>query len=173
METAKFYWTVIVGIVGAVWIGVQFARDRIAQSISRTNAAVNHLIAMDQLIIDNPDTQRYLSETARENEDYFRRPERLKEDLFYKAKTLVYMQLNTFDEILSLSTRPQGMLALLGPGMLIEPADWEQYILVKLRHPLYRSILNHEKEIFGDCLRKYWAEHKTSIESAAIDPFVW
>ena len=173
METAKFYWTVVVGIVGAVWIIVQFVRDRIGQSISRTNAAVNRLIAIDQLIINSPDTQRYLSETAREGEGYFRREERLKEDLFYKAKTLVYMHLNTFDEILSLSTRPKGMLSLLGPGMLIEPADWEQYILVKLRHPLYRSILNHEKDIFGDCLRRYWAELKARIEAAAIDPFVW
>src|SRR3569832_3011129 len=99
METAKFYWTVVVGIVGAVWIIVQFVRDRIGQSISRTNAAVNRLIAIDQLIINSPDTQRYLSETAREGEGYFRREDRLKEDLFYKAKTLVYMHLNTFDEI--------------------------------------------------------------------------
>src|SRR3569623_1691515 len=172
METAKFYWTVVVGIVGAVWIIVQFVRDRIGQSISRTNAAVNRLIASDQLIINSPDTQRYLSETARESEGKFRREERLKEDLFYKAKTLVYMHLNTFDEILSLSTRAKGMLSLLGPGMLIEPADWEQYILVKLRHPLYRSILNHEKDIIGDCLRRYWAEHKARIKAAELDQIV-
>src|SRR3569832_2990998 len=71
METAKFYWTVVVGIVGAVWIIVQFIRDRIGQSISRTNAAVNRLIAMVQLIINSPDTQRYLSETSKQGEAYF------------------------------------------------------------------------------------------------------
>src|SRR3569832_2014421 len=107
METAKFYWTVVVGIVGAVWIIVQFVRDRIGQSISRTNAAVNRLIAIDQLIINRPDTQRYLSESARESEGFFRREERLKEVLFNNAMTLVYMHLFTFDVILSLSSRPK------------------------------------------------------------------
>src|SRR3569833_2711562 len=128
METAKFYWTVVVGIVGAVWIIVQFVRDRIGQSISRTNAAVNRFFVIDQLIINSPDTQRYLSETARESEGYFRREERLKEDLFYKAKTLVYMHLNPFGEIHTKTTQPKRKKTLLGPGMLIEPADWEQYI---------------------------------------------
>src|SRR3569832_1728510 len=153
METAKFYWTVAVGIVGAVWIIVQLIRDRNGQSISRTNAAVNRLIAMDQLIINSPDTQRYLSETSKQGEAYFREEARLKEELFYKAKTLVYMHLNTFDEILSLSTRPKGRLSLLGPGMLIEPADWEQYILVKLRHPLYCFFFFLVLVFFGVCLR--------------------
>src|SRR3569833_3121583 len=96
METAKFYRTVVDGIVGAVWNIVQIDRERIGQSISRTNAAVNRLTAIDQPIIYSPDTQRYLSETARVSVGYFRREERLKEDLFYKAMTLVYLHLNTF-----------------------------------------------------------------------------
>ena len=33
METAKFYWTVVVGIVGAVWIIVQLVSDRIGKYI--------------------------------------------------------------------------------------------------------------------------------------------
>lgn len=173
METAKFYWTVVVGVAGAVWILVQFARDRIAQSIARTNAAVNRLFAIDQLVINSPDMQRYLSETAKLGENYFRDEARLKEDIFYKAKTLVYMHLNTFDEILSLSSEKPAWANFLGAGRMIESLDWEQYIRIKLRHPLYRSILNHEKEIFGEALRTYWATHRPHIEAAAIDPFVW
>ena len=173
MEAANFYWTVIAGLAAALWIVVQFIRDRIGQSIARTNAVVNRLIEIDRLIIDCPETQRYLSETARHGEAYFRDEARLKEDLFYKAKTLVYMHLNTFDEILSLSARKQGFAPLLGPGVLIEIADWGQFILVKLRHPLYRSILNHEQAIFGEALRDYWRVHKAEVEAAAVDPFVW
>ncbi len=173
METANFYWTVIVGIAAATWIVVQFIRDRIALSVGRTKAAVSHLIEIDRLIIENPASQRYLSETARESEAYFRAPDRLKDDLFYQAKTLVYMHLNTYDEILSLSDRNHGLSSLLGPGALIEAADWEQYIQVKLRHPLYRSILNNEEGIFGESLRQYWRNHKAAVETAVSDPFMW
>lgn len=144
-----------------------------AQSISRTDASVKHLIAIDQIVIDNPDIQRYLSQTAKHHEDFFRKTDRLEEDLFYKAKTLVYMQLNTFDEVLSLSSRHTGLTSLFGYALLIELPDWENYILVKIRHPLYRSILNNEKDIFGDALRKYWEQHKQQVESAGSDPFTW
>ncbi len=61
METANFYWTVIIGITAALWIGVQFIRDRAAQSIARSNAAVNRLIEIDRNIINSPESQRYLS----------------------------------------------------------------------------------------------------------------
>jgi hypothetical protein len=44
---------------------------------------------------------------------------------------------------------------------------------VKLRHPLYRSILNHEGEIFGESLRRFWHKHKKKIESTPADPFIW
>ncbi len=80
-------------------------RDRAAQSIARSNAAVNRLIEIDRIIINSPESQRYLSKAANHSEDYFRDEERLNEDLFYKTKTLVYMRLNIFDEILSLSMR--------------------------------------------------------------------
>jgi len=173
METATFYWTVVAGITGAVWIMVQLFRDRMAQSISRTDASIKHLISIDQIVIDNPDIQRYLSQTAKHNEDFFRKPERLEEDIFYKAKTLVYMQINTFDEILSLAARHTGLGSLFGHALLIELPDWENYILVKLRHPLYRSIMNNEKNIFGDALRRFWEQHNSEVASANIDPFSW
>lgn len=173
MEAATFYWTVVAGITGAVWILVQLFRDRVAQSIARTDASVRHLIAIDQIVIDNPDIQRYLSLTAHYHEDFFRKPERLEEDLFYKAKTLVYMQINTFDEVISLSSQKTGLNSLFGYTSLIELSDWENYMLVKIRHPLYRSILNNEHDIFGDALRTFWQKHRQRIESAGADPFVW
>lgn len=173
MESVTFYWTVVAGITGAIWVLVQLFRDRVAQSISRTDTSVNRLITIDQLVINNPDIQRYLSQTAHHPEDYFRKQDRLEEDLFYKAKTLVYMQLNTFDEVLSLSSRHTGLASLFGYALLIELSDWENYILAKIRHPLYRSILNHEQDIFGDALRKYWVQHKQQVQSAGSDPFTW
>jgi len=61
----------------------------------------------------------------------------------------------------------------LRPPALIEISDWETYIKIKLRHPLYRSILNNEKEIFGGSLRDFWEKNKKDIESLQVDPFMW
>lgn len=173
LETASFYWTVVAGIVGALWIAVQFLRDRIAQSVTHTNALIERLMTIDKLLIDNPESQQYLSATAVQGEDYFREAGRLNESCFYKAKTLAYMHLNTFDELLSLSSQKRGPFSLMNPPALIELSDWENYILVKIRHPIYRSILNNEKEIFGASLRDFWAQHKKKIETATSDPFIW
>ncbi len=83
------------------------------------------------------------------------------------------MRLNIFDETLSLSMRKQGITSLLVPSLLIESEDWESYILLKLRHPLYRCILNHEQDIFGESMRQYWRKHKAEVETTTSDPFVW
>src|SRR3569623_3128918 len=85
VETAKFYWTVMVGVVGAIWVIVQLVRDRNTQSIARTKAAINRLFAIDQLVIDKPATQRYLSEAADREGEYFRDAARLRGGVFYQA----------------------------------------------------------------------------------------
>ena len=173
MERAQFYWTVVAGVIGAGWIIMSVIRDRISQSLERTNAIIDRLIEVDKLIITNPDIQKYISENSKQKEEYFRNESLLKEEIFYKAKTLVYMQLNAFDEILSMASQTSKRYSFLKPGSIIEISDWEQYIILKLRHPLYGSILNNEKEIFGISLRNFWEKHKREIESTSINPFVW
>lgn len=173
MDEAKLYWTIIVGIMGAGWVIVAFVRDRVSQSVELTDSLVNRLLEGDKLIIDNPDIQKYISETAIRDEQYFRSAAVLNEVLFYKAKTFVYRELNSFDEILSIASRTTGRFSFLKPPALLEMADWETYIKVKLRHPLYRLILNTEKDMFGRALRNFWKNNRRAIESAPADPFVW
>jgi len=174
MDEAKLYWTIVVVIVSAAWAMTAFIRDRVSQSVERTGVIVNRLLEGDKLIIDNPDIQKYISQTAMRDEQYFRDEAAvLNEVLFYKAKTFAYRQLNSFDEILSISSRTTGKFSFLKPPALLEIADWEGYIRVILRHPLYRSILNTEKDIFGKALREFWKHNKRDIESTPVERFIW
>jgi len=173
VDKATLYWTIVVGVVSAGWALIAFIRDRTSQSVERTSAMISRLMEGDKLLIENPDIQKYISQNARQEEGYFRNEAVLGEQIFYKAKTYVYRQLNSFDEILSIASRTGRRSWFLRPPVLIEISDWETYIKIKLRHPLYRSILNNEKEIFGGSLRDFWEKNKKDIESLQVDPFMW
>lgn len=169
----NFYWTVVVAAVGASWALVEFIRDRRSREVERNSEIMKRLQEVEKAIIDNPDIQKYLSRNAAQEEEYFRNQAVLEEDLFYKAKAHVYSQLNLFDEILSLPSRTSGIRSLLKPPALTERSDWEAFIKMKLRHPLFRSILKHEKKIFGDSLRCFWEKYSKEIESMPADRFAW
>jgi len=173
MDEAKLYWTIVVGVLSAGWVVIAFIRDRISESVNRTSAMMNRLMEGDMLTIEHPEIQKYISQNAHRGVDYFRNETVLGEELFYKAKTAVYRQLNLFDEMLSTSSRTSRGYSFLKPPALIEISDWETYIRVKLRHPLYRSILIHERKLFGASLRDFWDKYKREIESSPVDPFIW
>ena len=130
------------------------------------------MIEVDRLTIANPDIQKYLSENAGQKEEYFRDPSRLKEDLFYKAKTLTYMHINMFDEILSGANQTSGKWSPFRQAPMAELQYWKEYIFIKLHHPLYRSILRNEGEIYGRALRIFWQTNKNKLSDPS-DPFVW
>ncbi|MBT9613555.1 MAG: hypothetical protein IV108_09865 [Burkholderiales bacterium] len=173
MDEVNFYWTILVALVSAGWIVITFIRDRIAQSLASSSALTSRLMEYDRLCIENPEVQKYISQHSNQAENYFRSKQVLDEDVFYKAKTLVYSQLNLFDEILSTSSKSSNSWAFLRPAELVEKTDWDEYIREKLRHPLYRSILLHEKHIYGASLREFWTSNQALIESKQADPFIW
>lgn len=173
MDEVYVYWTIIVALLSGAWVITAFLRDRVTQSIERSRALIAGLLEDDMLVIEKPNIQKYMSQNVEQDEAYFLDPERLKEDIFYKAKTSAYKKLNFFDEILSVSSRTSGWWGHLMSVPLIESADWEEYMIEKLRHPLYSSILNHEGRIFGASLRKFWVTKKEKIESQIADPFIW
>lgn len=169
----EFYWTVVGVAVGAGWALVEFIRDRRSQEVEHNSEIMKRLQEVEKAIIDNPDIQKYLSKNAAREEEYFRNQTVLEEDIFYKAKAHVYCQLNLFDEILSIPSRAGGILSILMPPALTERLDWEAFIKVKLRHPLFRSILKHEIQIFGDSLQCFWRKNSKEIESMSADRFAW
>lgn len=172
LEAADFFWGIIVSLVAAAWFVILFIRDRNSASREYSNSLIKKLHESDKLIIEHPEIQKYLSLTMMKNESFFRAPEILHDDEFYKAKAFAYWNLNLFDEILSMATASRSKLSLLMPA-IVELSDWENYIKHKLRHPLYHAILNHEGSIFGAGLRDFWNDNKTSLETTAIDPYSW
>jgi hypothetical protein len=174
VDELTLYWTVVTALISAGWLVASFIRDRAAQSVELSSAIMNRLLSADQLLVENPDIQKYLSGNATCGEEHFRDPAVLNDLAFFKAKAFVYRQLNSFDEILSASSKKKSRIwSFLRPPGLIERSDWERYIKEALRHPLYRSVLIREAPIFGAGLRDFWNKHKQEIESAPASPFVW
>jgi len=172
LDIADFYWSAVVALTGVVWVVMLFIRDRNFASAEHNRTLIKHILEIDQVIIEHPDIQKYLSLTLTKEEGYFRTPEVLREDAFYKAKTLVYWHLNLFDEILFTAATFKSGPAILTP-QVVEISDWEAYIKHKVNHPLYRSILNNENAIFGAALRDFWFSNKASIDAAPVDPYTW
>lgn len=169
----EFYWTVVVALCGAGWAVVSTMRDRKKQNLEHSRAIAGRLLEADKVIIDHPEIQKYLSATALEDEDYFRKTERLEDEQFFKAKSYLYSQLNLFDEILSAAAQARDSFFLLRPPEIFDLEDWEQYIMHKLTHPLCRSILAIESPIFGRTLQGFWRSHKSAIASKSPDRFSW
>jgi hypothetical protein len=71
-----------------------------SQAVEQNRAVMNRLIQSEQITINHPEIQQYLSKNALKTEDFFRKEEILEEKLFYQAKAYVYAQLNLFDSIL-------------------------------------------------------------------------
>jgi len=173
MDEANFFWEIFAALVSAGWVVTVFIRDRISQSLALSSALLTRLMEYEKISLENPEIQKYLSQNAKQDEVFFEDEKNLEEDIFYQAKTLVYTQLNLFDEILAISAKTGGSWTFLRPVALVEKADWDEYIKEKLRHPFYRSILNNEKHIFGAALRTFWKRNKKTIESNPADPFIW
>lgn len=172
-KVVPIMWPIVTTVVAAAWVVTTFIRDRISQEAKRNGEIMKRLQEVEKAIIDNPDIQKYLSRNAAREEEFFRNQTVLEEDLFYKAKAHVYSQLNLFDEILSFSSLTSRSWSFLKPPALVEQSDWEIFIKAKLRHPLFRSILKHEIQIFGDSLQCFWKKNSKEIESMSADPFAW
>ncbi len=173
MEIANFYWTVVAALVVAAWAIISFIRDRNALALERSSRLIEYLLELDKIIIEHPDIQKYLASTASKKADYFYDPKVLEDDIFFKSKAYVYRNLNIFDEILSSENHSASYLSfLINQPAILELSDWESYIKQKLKHPLYRSILQKE-DIFGDSLRKFWNSNKDFIELEEASPFMW
>jgi hypothetical protein len=71
VDELTLYWTIVAGVISAGWVVTSFIRDRASQSVERTSAIMDRLLDGDQLLIDNPDIQKYLSGNALRAEKYF------------------------------------------------------------------------------------------------------
>lgn len=173
MDKMTLYWTIVAGVASLAWTLITYRRNQVSMSVESANALTARLMDCDKLVIENPEIQMYFSKHANKRCSHFRNSAVLKSAQFFKAKAFAYMQLNMFDEILSRSSKASKKLPLFKPPTILELSDWEMYIKVKLRHPLFQSILKNEDYLFGTALWHFWRRHESEITSLPSDPFVW
>ena len=168
-----YFWAQFVAAVGAVWAIITLVRDRRSRALAHTQSIMSRLLELDRMIIEHPDAQMFLSAHATSGEVSFMHPDLLKDAAFFKAKTLLYYQINLFDLIIASSNQTRRGNIFTHPPKVIEISDWEEYIKRKLSHPLCRCIMHNESHIFGRGLRDFWEAHRASIEAMPPDPFSW
>ena len=173
-DDGSVYWTIVAAVGGAIWTLVTAIRDRRSKALEQSRAIMDRLQEGDKLLVEHPDIAKYLSATAGNSEPYFRDPTRLSELEFFKAKTYLYSQLSTFDEVLSVASQAgSGISSLFKPPGILELADWEEYMKHRLSHPLARSIMAYEASIFGRGLQDFWSRHRDAISRRTPDPHSW
>lgn len=173
--------TLVTASVTAFWAIFIHFRDQSYNAIERSSFFINRLLENDEIIIKDYHIQKYFSEKAGEDEEYFRKKDRLSDEDFFKAKSFAYRNLNLFDEILSIDKLSKKECCFLRPIkklltiQIVELPDWENYIKQILTHPLYQSILNNgeENKIFGESLKEFWEANRKSISKQNADPFIW
>ncbi len=169
----EFYWTIVAAVFGGLWAILSMVRDQRRQVVEDTRAVMARLLEFERLGIEHPEIRMYLSVTALEREDYFRDPQRLTENEFFKAKSFMYAQLDMFDEILAILAHNRSLLVTFRTKAILEDADWKAYMKQWMAHPLSRSILNNEGHIFGNELQSFWKINEANISASIPDRFSW
>ena len=123
-----------------------FSNQRGFSEVQRTQRLYERLYEFDRALIQYPDLQVQLDALGDTADPYFSIPLSAKD---VKLKSFIYWHLNFFDEI---------MLTVRGDRRLEEVTefhDWKDFILKKMRHPLFREVYEEDKKIFGDKLRRF------------------
>lgn len=177
-ENENSAWMMFVTAITAVWVLVTFFRDRNSSGLANSARLMQLLHDIDKELLADPSIIIFFESSADQNDTDFRDRSRLAEPTFIKAKTIAYRWLNVFDELLSISaeanswfTRLFNLILWLPP--VIDEADWKNYMMKKLCHPLYKSILDHEPQIFGKSLRGFWDRNEKEIANLKVDCFSW
>ena len=155
-----------------MWAVILFYRDYRQRLQDKSVELIKMLIETDRQHMQDPSVHMYMSEHALEAADFFRDGARLKEETFFKAKSAAYATLNFFDS-LTANSKTSWIRRLIRAPRILEINDWNTYMIHKLRHPLYRSILENELHIFGSALQDFWAKNKALIVSKPADPYMW
>lgn len=150
-EKWQFGLAILLTIGGLLITLVVAYKDLVFSNLERANKMTDRLIEIDKMLFDYPEIQITLErESGRTTANYFACA-RHDED-FVKLKAFLYANLNVFDEIISIAFRG------LGIKSVIEFAAWKNYIILRMRHPLFRELYDTEKESWGLRFKRFREE---------------
>lgn len=114
----------------------------------RVHRLTDRLYEIDRHILECPRMQRILYEESDRRTPYFVQ-DTPHDDAYFQVKTFVYTQINLFDEIFSVV---EGNRRL---EKAFEFSTWKDYMIRRLRHPLFRELLDGEGSIWGNKFREF------------------
>jgi len=160
-------------VLGGIWAGVTLIINRRSENQAWIAEIFASLQTISTTVMEHPEIQEYLCRHyAVEAAAFMVGGSMLRDRQFIQAKTLVYWHLNVFDSIIS-RTRGSTWARRLLFSNDAELNDWETYILERLRHPLFRAILEEEGKIFGKSLQSYYEVHKAELSKTPPMQYLW
>jgi len=119
-----------------------------AQNHQRVCALTDRLYAADEFIIQNPGVQKLLYEQAARTAPYFVK-DTPHDDDYFRVKSFIYFNINLFDEIFCTIAGDRTL------ETVFEFDAWKEYIVSKMRHPLFRELYDRESSIWGEKFRAF------------------
>jgi hypothetical protein len=146
-------------VIGAAWVFVTFVVNERRANGDWILKIFEQLDRHGDVIRENYELQKYFSDThAKPIKEFKENGSIARDELFFKAKTMVYSNLNIFDSFVSRTTRTWPLWRLLVIPNHSELKNWDVFIIYKMKHPFFRAVLEEERAIFGDALWKFYEE---------------
>jgi len=167
---AKDWIATISAVVAVAALGATYWTYRLTRNhllLERVHKLTDRLYEIDRLTLEYPGLQEIL---YLESDRIYRRSDpathyfvvgRPHDEQYFQVKTFLYTQLNLCDEIVSV---------VEGDTLLertFEFAQWKDYMTKRLRHPLFRELIDREGSIWGPKFNRF----VESIRAKLLEPF--
>ena len=132
--------------------GVAFFSTRQNFHRDTNHRLTDRVYEINKLIIEKPEITKFLFEKSFHTGLYFvtETPHDL---MYFQAKAWIYFHLDFFDEICSVATGDTKL------EQAIEFDSWKDWIIEKMKHPLYREIYERESKMWGENFKKFLQEN--------------
>lgn len=149
--------TSVAAMMVALWAN-RFTRDHLL--LERVHRLTDRLYEIDLITINSPELQVFLYQQCRRTEKYFV-AQTDHDETYFRVKTFIYTQINLWDEIYCVVKGNKRL------EETFEFEDWEDYILERMRHPLFRELIDRESSIWGKKFRAFIKANRTRLDEAA------
>lgn len=143
----------LLALVISIWT---YLVTRTHSLLERVHKLTDRLYEIDRVLLELPELQCFLYQQAQCRQPFFTQ-EVEHDDMYFRVKTFVYLHLNFYDELISIV---EGNKPL---EKAIEFKDWKEYIIRKMRHPLFRELFDRESPIWGKKFRAFIEANRPRI----------
>lgn len=146
-------------VIAAAWVFVTFVVNERRANGDWILKIFEQLERHGDVIRENYEIQKYFSDTHAEPVNNFKETGSIvRDELFFKAKTMVYSNLNVFDSFVARTTRTWSLWRVLVIPNYSELKNWDTFIIYKMKHPFFCAVIEEERAIFGAALWKFYEE---------------